>query len=130
LAVEGGDLVPSAVAMPRPAFEDVVANLVRNAIQSSVRHAQGPVHIGLAIASEVDMITGLQRLALQIRDRSPQQLTPEMLRGRYIEEGLGLTADLVSQYEGSLDVIEAPPPWTKAVMFQLPQVDDLAEDAV
>lgn len=130
LAVEGADLLPCAVAMPRHAFEDVVANLVRNAIQSSVRHAEGPVHIGLAVASEVDMITGLQRLELQIRDRSPQQLTPEMLRGRYIEEGLGLTADLVSQYEGSLDVIEAPAPWTKAVMFQLPQVDDLPENTV
>lgn len=127
LDIEGADQLPCAVTMPRHAFEDVVANLVRNAIQSSVRHAEGPVHIGLAIAEEVDMITGLQRLSVQIRDRSPQQLTPEMLRGRYIEEGLGLTADLVSQYEGSLDVIEAPAPWCKAVMFQLPQVDDLGE---
>ena len=116
--------------MPRHAFEDVVANLIRNAIQSSVRHAEGPVHIGLAVHDEVDMITGLQRLVLLIRDRSPQQLTPEMLRGRYIEEGLGLTADLVSQYEGSLDVIEASAPWTKAVMFQLPQVDEMSDDSI
>lgn len=129
LDVDGAEHLPSAVAMPRHAFEDIVANLIRNAIQSSVRHGDGPVHIGLAVHDEVDMITGLQRLVLLIRDRSPQQLTPEMLRGRYIEEGLGLTADLVSQYEGSLDVIEATAPWTKAVMFQLPQVDEMSEDS-
>ena len=107
------------------AFEDVVGNLVRNAIQTSVRQAPGqPVHIGFAVDTDVDFITGLEWLALRIRDRSPHELTVEMLRGRYIEEGLGLTADLVSRYDGALDVVEDAAPWTKAVVVRLPRVDD------
>ena len=46
-----------------------------------------------------------------------------MLRGRYIEEGLGLTADLVSQHEGTLDVRREAAPWSKAVVLKLPRAD-------
>ncbi|MCB9549928.1 MAG: tetratricopeptide repeat protein [Myxococcales bacterium] len=124
-SLEGAEHLPCAVAMPRRAFEDVVGNLVRNAIQTSVRQAPGqPVHIGFAVDTDVDFITGLEWLALRIRDRSPHELTVEMLRGRYIEEGLGLTADLVSRYDGALDVVEDAAPWTKAVVVRLPRVDD------
>ncbi len=121
--------LPCRVAAPRHAFEDMLGNLVRNAIQSSVRHGEGDeVHIGLGVYEEVDAITGLERLVFLIRDRSPQQLTPEMLRGRYIEEGLGLTADLVSRYEGTLDVRAEEAPWTKAVVVKLPRFDEGEDD--
>ncbi len=120
--------LPCRVAVPRHAFEDVLGNLVRNAVQSSVRHGEGAVHIGLGLHQEVDAITGLERVVFLIRDRSPQQLTPEMLRGRYIEAGLGLTADLVSRYEGTLDVRAGEAPWTKAVVVKLPRFDEGEDD--
>ena len=121
--------LPCRVAAPRHAFEDMLGNLIRNAIQSTMRHGEGDeVHIGLGVHEEVDPITGLERLVFLIRDRSPQQLTPEMLRGRYIEEGLGLTADLVSRYEGTLDVRADEAPWTKAVVVKLPRFDEGEDD--
>jgi hypothetical protein len=46
-----------------------------------------------------------------------------MLRGRYIEEGLGLTADLVSRYDGTLDVVGGDRGWSKAVLLKLPVVE-------
>ncbi len=118
--------LPCRVAIPRHAFEDVVINLLRNALQSSARHSdvEAPIRLGMGVDEEVDFITGLESVVFLIRDASPQTLTPEMLRGRYIEEGLGLTADLVSRYEGSLDVIEQPAPWKKAVVVKLPRVDE------
>ena len=60
-----------------------------------------------------------------IEDRSPQVLTAEMVRGRYIEEGLGLTADLVSRYEGTLDVVPGENGWAKAVAVKLPRADTM-----
>lgn len=111
-----------AVAVPRDALEDILVNLVRNAIQSTLRHGPaGSVRIGLVLDEEIDEITGLGRAVFSVLDCSPQTLTREMLRGRYIEAGLGLTADLVSRYDGTLDVGPAPPPYTKAVVVKLPQ---------
>ena len=130
LALEDAAPLPCRLVIPRHAFEDVLANLIRNGLQSSLRHGgDGPVRIGLRVEAEVDPITGLARAVLLIRDASPQRLTPEMLRGRYIEEGLGLTADLVSRYEGTVDVREAAAPWTKAVVLKLPRADEEDEEA-
>lgn len=116
-----GDAPELAVAIPRAALEDIVVNLVRNAIQSTLRHGPpGPIRIGLFLDEELDEITGLSRALFSVLDCSPQVLTREMLRGRYIEAGLGLTADLVTRYEGTLDLGPAPPPYTKAVLVKLP----------
>ncbi|MBW2276839.1 MAG: hypothetical protein JRF63_05060, partial [Deltaproteobacteria bacterium] len=114
----------SGITVPRAAFEDILANLIRNGIQSSMEHgAEGQVVIGLGVELEVDSITGLERLVFLVRDRSPKVLTAEMLRGRYIEEGLGLTADLVSRYEGTLDVLPGADGWSKSVVVKLPRID-------
>lgn len=130
MTIDDGSL-PCRIAVPRGAFEDILANLIRNAIQSSLRHLppDQPARVGLEIEREVDFITGLERVVIAICDASPQHLTPEMLRGRYIEEGLGLTADLVSRYEGTLDVSEREGRWTKAVLVKLPLVDESEEAA-
>ncbi len=110
------------VALPRAAFEDIVTNLIRNAIQSSLIYgeASSKVEIALALQTEVDMVTGIERAVLLVKDKSPRELTAEMLRGRYIEEGLGLTADLVTRYDGTLDVFSGDDQWQKAVAVKLP----------
>ena len=114
------------MAAPRGALEDILVNLIRNAIQSTVRHGPAgpdvPVRIAVSLDEEVEEITGLAYAVFSVLDCSPQVLTREMLRGRYIEAGLGLTADLVSRYDGTLDVVPAEAPYTKAVTVKLPQV--------
>ncbi|MFN3202772.1 MAG: tetratricopeptide repeat protein [Bradymonadia bacterium] len=124
--------LPIGVCIPRGPFEDILANLIRNALQSGMRHGQGhdpgegstPValSIGLGVEVEVDMITGIERVVFLIRDRSPQTLTTQMLQGRFIEEGLGLTGEQVSRYEGTLDVRVPDGDWEKAVVVKLPRV--------
>ncbi len=119
---------PSAVriAVPRAAFEDILTNLIRNAIQSSLLYGDTPDEVALAmsVATETDLVTGIERVALFVKDRSRKSLTVEMLRGRYIEEGLGLTADLVTRYDGTLDVVQGDGQWTKAVVVKLPVAAD------
>jgi hypothetical protein len=116
---------PAGTHVPRAAFEDVMANLVRNAIQSSLKYGEerDAVHIGFGVSAEVDAVTGLERVVFEVRDRSRKVLTAEMLRGRYIEEGLGLTADLVSRYDGTLDVVPGAGVWSKAVVVKLPMAE-------
>ncbi|MCB9551031.1 MAG: tetratricopeptide repeat protein [Myxococcales bacterium] len=122
------DALPARLAIPRAAFEDILQNLMRNAIQASARHAPGAeVVIGLAVDDEIDDVTFLARVRFKIRDRAAP-LPPNRLRDRRIEDGLGLTADLVSRHEGSLAVEPEPPPWTKAVVLALPRVEADEED--
>jgi Flp pilus assembly protein TadD len=114
---------PVNVTIPRRAFEDVLGNLVRNAIQSSLETGAAPVVIGIGVEDEIDPITGLERVVFLVRDRSRKALTAEMIRGRYIEDGLGLTADLVSRHEGTLDVRPEEGGWAKAVVVKLPRAE-------
>jgi len=124
LQLDVGRIGRSGITVPRAAFEDILANLIRNAIQSSLEHGTASeIVIGLGVELEVDPITSLERLVFLVRDRSAKVLTAEMLRGRYIEEGLGLTADLVSRYEGTLDVLPGADGWSKSVAVKLPRVD-------
>ncbi len=113
--------MPCGVLIPQQAFEDILANLLRNALQSSQEQAEDTLRVGLFLGNEVDPITGLERVLLEVRDRAEQALTTEMIRGRYIEEGLGLTADLVSRYDGTVDVKPGDDEWVKAVVIKLPR---------
>jgi Flp pilus assembly protein TadD len=112
--------LPQGVLMARRDFEDIVANLVRNALQSSLAEAERPAQIGVSLDLQRNEITGIETLEIAVHDRCKEALTTEMIRGRYIERGLGLTADLVSRYEGSIDVVPGPPGWSKSVRVQLP----------
>jgi tetratricopeptide (TPR) repeat protein len=129
LEVAPGLRLPVGVAIPRHAFADILANLIRNAVQAAVKDRPGtPVALGLALGSEVDPITGLERVVLAVRDRAPQGLSAATLRGRDIADGLGLTTDLVSRYEGTIDVRGPDGPWAKAVVVKLPRLHPDEED--
>lgn len=111
-------------------LHDILANVLRNSLMSSAMYAEPPIRLGVELATEVDDITGLSSLAIRIKDRSPERLTNEMLRGRYVERGMGITADLLSRYDGSI-AVEPEPGWEKAVVlrfFALDQSDDVAGD--
>ena len=81
--------------------------------------------LGVGLETEIDDITGLTSLAIRIRDRSPERLTNEMLRGRYVERGMGITADLLSKYDGSI-AVEPEPGWEKAVVLRFFTVEESA----
>ncbi|HLT38315.1 MAG TPA: hypothetical protein VK034_18645, partial [Enhygromyxa sp.] len=111
-------------------LHDILANVLRNSLMSSVMYAEPPIGLGVELATEIDDITGLSSLAIRIKDRSPERLTNEMLRGRYVERGMGITADLLSRYDGSI-AVEPEAGWEKAVVlrfFALDQVDEVAGD--
>ncbi len=114
--------LPCRVVIARRDFEDIIANLVRNGLQSSLGSGAGPIEVGLAIDRELDDITGLERAVFFVRDRSDKKLTDEMLSNREIEDGLGLTSQLISHYDGTLDVTAGGASWSKAVRVRLPMV--------
>jgi hypothetical protein len=112
--------------MPEHAFADVLINLLRNALIASLSaQPEQPAQIGLRVRVELDEPTGLERIAFLVCDQAPSALPPEALRKGYIEAGLGLTADLVARYEGSLDVSLDEPGYRKAVVLRLPGAVEL-----
>ncbi len=121
LALDPESELPCSVAVPTQAFDDILANLFRNALQASLRYPQPrPVIVGLRVHRQIDDITGLATAELRVRDRAPEVLDPEKLRFGYIEAGLGLTADLVARHEGQLSVHAPEPGFEKAVVLRLP----------
>jgi tetratricopeptide (TPR) repeat protein len=104
-------------------LHDILANVLRNSLMSSAMYAEPPIGLGVELATEVDDITGLTTLAIRIKDRSPERLTNEMLRGRYVERGMGITADLLSRYDGSI-AVEPEAGWEKAVVLRFFALDE------
>jgi hypothetical protein len=112
----------------RTDLEDILANVIRNSLRSSLLYARPPVGLGIDLATELDEITGLGTLAIRIKDRSPEQLSNEMLRGRYVERGMGITVDLLSRYDGSI-AVEPEQAWAKAVVLRFFVLEDDATTA-
>ncbi|HKP58759.1 MAG TPA: tetratricopeptide repeat protein [Polyangiales bacterium] len=122
LAIDSAAQLPCAVAIGAQAFDDILANLFRNALQASLRYPEPrPVRIGVCVRRQFDDITGLASIEVRVRDRSPEPLDPAKLQGGYIEAGLGLTADLVARHAGQLSVHAPEPGYSKAVVLRLPE---------
>ena len=120
IAIKNRGAWPVSVLISKRAFEDIFANLIRNALQSSIEVKLSPVEVGMVIDVEVDEVTGYERAVFLVCDHSDRILNTEMIRGQAIEGGLGLTADLVSRYDGMVDVVENIRGWSKAVRVKLP----------
>ncbi len=108
------------VRMFREDLVDVLTNLLRNALQASLD--AGCARMSVAVRFEVDDTTGLERVSFRVRDDAPKRVTTAVIRGRYIERGLGLTVDLISKNGGSIRV-EDEPGWSKAVVVRFPRVE-------
>ncbi len=107
----------------RTDLEDILTNVLRNSLHSSVLYGPSPAQIGVALHIECDEITGLTTLAIRIQDRSTERLSNEMLRGRYVERGMGITVDLLSRYDGAI-AVEPEPGWEKAVVLRFFTVEE------
>lgn len=115
---------PPIVRMFRKDLDDILLNVVRNALEASI--AAGTGRVGVRVASDEDPVTGIERVALRVRDDAPKRVTTAVIRGRYIERGLGLTVDLISRNAGSIKV-EDEPEWSKAVVVRFPRVEQSEE---
>lgn len=108
-----------AVRMFRADLEDILANLLRNAL------AAGAGHLAVVLDREDDPITGQEWVDVQVHDDAPGALTLAMIRGRFIGRGLGLAVDLINKHGGSIRV-DTPVEGRKAVCVQLPGVEAAA----
>ncbi len=117
--------IQTAVRIFRTDLEDIVNNVLRNSMASATQYGQLPVQIAVALANEHDDITGMVTMVMRIKDRSPERLTNEMLRGRYVERGMGITADLLSRYDGSI-AVESELGWEKAVVLRFFVIDQVS----
>lgn len=120
---------PLHLALPRSHFEDILRNVLRNAVQAQARDGLAPIRVGLVVAREVHPITGHARIRIEVRDTSHRELTTQQLRQHNIEGGLGLTTELVSRYQGSMMVKPCEPPWQKAVVIKLPAPESNPKEA-
>ncbi|MEZ4427561.1 MAG: tetratricopeptide repeat protein [Nannocystaceae bacterium] len=115
----------AAIRVFRTDLDDIFTNVLRNSLHSSVLYAPRPLRIGIDLVTEMDEITGLSTLAVRIKDQSSEKLSNEMLRGRYVERGMGITADLLSRYDGSI-AVEPEPGWQKAVVLRFFTVEEVS----
>ncbi len=120
--------LPCWCLIPRHSFGIIMTNLLRNAIESSVRQKHTIVQLGIGVHCTIDPITAIERVCIEVRDRSPKILTVEQIRSRTVEDGLGLAASLATRYEGTLDVRSEIPDWSKAVVLELPRTYPNTED--
>jgi hypothetical protein len=111
-----GEGVP--IRIFRTDLQDILVNVIRNSLRSTVLYADPPFELGIDLVTETDEITGHSSLAIRIKDRSPEPLNNEMLRGRYVERGMGITVDLLSRYDGSITVEPEAEGWSKAVVLR------------
>jgi signal transduction histidine kinase len=103
--------------MFRAELEDVLANLLRNAL------AAGADRVGVGLARAEDPVTGQEWIELRVRDDAPGALTNAMIRGRHLSRGLGLVADVTRRHGGSVRVEPAAGEGTKVVVVSLPGVE-------
>lgn len=103
------------------------ATIWRNLFSNALRHgaASGsPLASAIAANRTRDVVTGEARVRFELFDSIPAPLTREVMRTRPKDRGLGVVASLVARHEGLLDVREADAPFTKAIVLELPAVED------
>ena len=115
------------VRMGRNALEDVVTNLLRNALGAVLDDRADEGRIGLSLEVEDDPVTGLESVLIKVLDNARTPLTDAMIRGRFVDRGFGLTVELLERAEGSVGVtVVRQDGWEKAVTVTLPRAEGVA----
>ncbi|MCB9669989.1 MAG: tetratricopeptide repeat protein [Alphaproteobacteria bacterium] len=105
------------IRIARADLLDILVNLLRNALEASAE--EGRTRLGVRLDEDEDFVTGLVRVEIRVCDDVEKRLTTAMIRGRYIDRGLGIAVDLSSRAGGSIHV-EPEDGWKKAVVVRLP----------
>lgn len=108
LWVTGG---PVTLRLFRPDLEDILANLLRNALTAGARS------LAVALGESEDEVTGHPLVEIAVIDDAPGTLTNAMIRSRFIGRGLGLAVDLTNRHGGSIRV-DSREQGAKAVVVQ------------
>lgn len=94
----------------------VLRNLVRNAmIAAGEAPAPRAVHVDVRLDLEP---TGEEVVRLRIHDSDPTTLTPELLRDRPMDRGLGLVSAAIARYDGALSTEPSDRGLGKAVVVR------------
>lgn len=119
-----GPVPPVRVRLFQGELEDLVANLVRNAVAVSAE--SGATRVLLCARVELDELTYLERLRLAVCDQVARPLTVEQIRERPVDRGLGIAREIVQRAGGSM-AVEPESGWSKAVVAWLPVVEAAEE---
>jgi tetratricopeptide (TPR) repeat protein len=122
-----GEVPPGVnVVVYRVDLELVLRNLVRNAVRAAAR-APGPARVQLDVEVQLEP-TGEEAVRVRVRDTSPEPLPRDL--GPRRDRGLGLVAEALDRYDGSLEVGGAEGEWQKSVSLRLFRaLDDVLEEA-
>ncbi|MEC9390261.1 MAG: tetratricopeptide repeat protein [Myxococcota bacterium] len=113
----------TVVSASRGDLEDVLTNLLRNALQALVEDgSNGDARIGLRVEHRTDAITGLLRADVAVLDSAKGHLSSTMIGEADVGRGLGLVRDLVERNGGTVRVVSEPG-WSKAVVVELERVE-------
>ncbi|MBM4368754.1 MAG: hypothetical protein FJ102_21250, partial [Deltaproteobacteria bacterium] len=107
---------PLALRLFRPDLEDILVNLLRNALAAGARS------LAVELGETEDAITGHLLAEIAVVDDAPGMLTNAMIRSRFIGRGLGLAVDLVNRHGGSIRV-DPRAEGRKAVVVQFRAVE-------
>jgi len=112
------------VRMGENALQDVVTNLLRNALGAVLDDRDGEGRLGLSLEVEDDPVTGLESVLIRVLDNARTPLTDAMIRGRFVDRGFGLTVELLERAEGSVSVATVHEGgFEKAVTVCLPRAE-------
>lgn len=107
---------PPRVKVPAAEWETLFRNLFANALASP--------RLSLFAEERRDPVTGQALGRFVLFDADPRPLTPEMIRGRGAERGLGVVADVVRRWDGAVDVVPGAPGYAKGISVEFPVVED------
>lgn len=102
----GDEVLPRAALAPRTLFDDILINLLRNALQASAAAALGPIRIAIGVALDEDDLTGVSYLVLTVYDQAERAVEYEMIESASFASGLGIAREAASR----CDAILAPAP--------------------
>ncbi len=111
---------PMWVRMFRGELEDLVANLVRNALGVSRDTQSGDVAVRVTL--DVDDLTYREQVRIAVCDNVAAPLTTADIHERPMERGLGIARELVVKNDGTI-AVGSQSGWLKAVEVHLPAVE-------
>ncbi|MEM6533635.1 MAG: tetratricopeptide repeat protein, partial [Myxococcota bacterium] len=107
--------LPQAAIVPRTVFEDIMTNLIRNALQATLIAHPTKACVRLHTDVEVDDLTGESFLTLTVYDQAPGDLQWEAIESAPVESGLGIVRECAAKSDAIVRVVPGEGPWRKGV---------------
>jgi tetratricopeptide (TPR) repeat protein len=105
-------------------WETIWRNLFANALEAGGNGRSTERRLALGAERSRDGVTGAPLARFVLADDAVAPLTTDMIRGRAVNRGWGIVADLVRRHGGAVEV--GPPPasgYVKGVVLELPALE-------